>query len=85
MHELRDRRYAEWLEATTVEFPTSHPDRIRFEDAVNRAFNAGWAARKSADYALARQNPGQLSAGDRTPLQDLALRDTDLLDFPHDQ
>lgn len=83
MYELRDRRYAEWLEATSIELPVATPDRIRFEDAMNRAFNAGWASRKAADYALLPQNPARLPADSRTPVQEVALLDADLLDFPH--
>lgn len=49
-YEARDDAYARYLAASTVEMPVEFDARRRFEHAMNLAFNAGFPARKMAQY-----------------------------------
>lgn len=52
-HELRDAEFLEWLKVADIPLPVEPMARSIAEEALRRAFNAGWAGRKKAvDYKI---------------------------------
>jgi hypothetical protein len=52
-YELRDAKFLEWLKVADILLPVEPMARSIAEEALRRAFNAGWVGRKKAvDYKL---------------------------------
>ena len=49
-YEKRDRSFEEWVEEGDIPLPCEGPDRDIAIEGLRLAFNAGWEARKVADY-----------------------------------